>query len=152
MDFLHSLADLEVFEWVEPITVRAQVGDTVVLNCNPPDGLPETSLSSIYWTKGDLGPGEPNSPVHYNERVLADGDGNLFFANVQEEDAKQYMCNAFNTFNHELKVSPVISLVVTGNTSNPAPRRPPTWVYKPPSSLEVLRTKKLKLKCIAEGK
>ena len=150
MDFLYSLAVLQVFPWVEPITVSAQVGEKVVLDCNPPVGVPETSLS-IYWTQGDFGPGEPiNSPVPLNERVLTDGDGNLVFANVQVEDAKNYSCNAPNSFIREVKDSPVISLVV--NTNNPAPIRPPRWVYKPPTSLEVLRTKKLKLKCVAEGK
>ena len=148
--FLHSFAVLEVFPWVEPLTVKAQVGEKVVLDCNPPDGVPETSLS-IYWTQGDFGPGEPiNSPVPLNNRVLADGDGNLVFANVQEEDGKNYMCNAPNTFIREVKTSPVISLVV--NTNNPAGNRAPQWVYKPATSLEVLRTKKLKLKCVAEGK
>ena len=74
----------------------------------------------------------------------------MVFANVQEDDGMNYMCNAPNIFIREIETSPVISLVV--NTNNPSGNRAPQWVYKPATSLEVLRTKKLKLKCVAEGK
>ena len=118
------------------------------MRCDPPSGVPPSYIN-IYWSYGDPGTA-PRTPVEYDDRILQDQDGNLVFANIQTRDEYDYMCNVPNTFVGEVKTSPVIELTV--NTNRPAPNRGPTWVYKPPLTTEVLRTKTLELKCIAEGK
>ena len=135
---------MDAFSWTDTRTVTAQVGEQVVLDCRPPNGVPP-SYQSIYWTTGI-----PPQPILNTDRVLQDVYGNLVFANAQPGDSKDYKCNAPNSFIGEVKTSPNIQLVVL--TNDPAPNRGPSLVYNPPIEMEVLRTKTLKLKCIAEGK
>ncbi|XP_072025033.1 neuronal cell adhesion molecule-like [Amphiura filiformis] len=144
-----SIAFLDAFSWVERKIDSYQIGEKVVLNCDPPNGVP-SPYPAIYWTFGMPGdPKGPRNPVVYSDRVLQDVQGNLVFANIQEQDSRDYVCNVPNAYIGEVKTSPIFE--VTVNTNRPAPTRGPSWVYKPPQSKEVLRTKILQLKCIAEG-
>ncbi|KAI5612378.1 neural cell adhesion molecule L1-like protein precursor, partial [Silurus asotus] len=68
-------------EIIEPAVVK--VGDSVVLECNPPNGIPPRQL---YWMTIDL------QHIDQDERVSMGLNGNLYFSNVQEKDSRSNYC------------------------------------------------------------
>uniref|UniRef100_A0A8D2LWW6 Neural cell adhesion molecule L1-like protein n=1 Tax=Varanus komodoensis TaxID=61221 RepID=A0A8D2LWW6_VARKO len=68
-------------EKIDPIDVEH--GDAMVLHCNPPKGIPPLH---IYWMNIDL------QHIPQDERVSMSLKGDLFFANVEENDSRSDYC------------------------------------------------------------
>ncbi|KAM8930742.1 neural cell adhesion molecule L1-like protein [Pelodytes ibericus] len=120
--------------------VVAEEGDSVVLRCDPPQGL---SPIHIYWMTLDL--------VHIpqDERVSVGQDGNLYFANVKTTDNRtDYCCfAAFPVLRTMVQKMPMTLSVHTSNSFN---EREPN-ILTPHGPITVLKGDVLTLECIAEG-
>ncbi|KAJ6668265.1 hypothetical protein lerEdw1_015642 [Lerista edwardsae] len=68
-------------EMIDPIEVEH--GDSMVLPCNPPKGIPPLH---IYWMNIDL------QHIPQDERVSMSLKGDLYFANVDENDSRSDYC------------------------------------------------------------
>uniref|UniRef100_A0A8C9SLU5 Neural cell adhesion molecule L1 n=1 Tax=Scleropages formosus TaxID=113540 RepID=A0A8C9SLU5_SCLFO len=68
-------------EKIDPIVVED--GQSVVLECNPPSGIPPRT---IYWMTIGL------KQIEQNQRVSTGLDGNLYFSNTLEEDSREDYC------------------------------------------------------------
>uniref|UniRef100_A0A8B9TND2 Neural cell adhesion molecule L1-like protein n=1 Tax=Anas platyrhynchos TaxID=8839 RepID=A0A8B9TND2_ANAPL len=68
-------------EKIEPLDVEH--GDSVILHCNPPKGIPPLH---IYWMNIDL------QHIPQDERVSMSLKGDLYFANVEENDSRSDYC------------------------------------------------------------
>lgn len=68
-------------EKIEPLDVEH--GDSVILHCNPPKGIPPLH---IYWMNIDL------QHIPQDERVSMSLKGDLYFANVEESDSRSDYC------------------------------------------------------------
>ncbi|XP_032066487.1 neural cell adhesion molecule L1-like protein [Thamnophis elegans] len=68
-------------EKIDPIDVEH--GDAMVLRCNPPKGIPPLH---IYWMNIDL------QHIPQDERVSMGLNGDLYFANVDENDSRSDYC------------------------------------------------------------
>ncbi|ETE69382.1 Neural cell adhesion molecule L1-like protein, partial [Ophiophagus hannah] len=68
-------------EKIDPIDIEH--GDAMVLHCNPPKGIPPLH---IYWMNIDL------QHIPQDERVSMGLNGDLYFANVDENDSRSDYC------------------------------------------------------------
>ncbi|XP_049717964.1 neural cell adhesion molecule L1-like protein isoform X2 [Elephas maximus indicus] len=68
-------------EKINPLEVEE--GDSIVLPCNPPKGLPPLH---IYWMNIEL------EHIEQDERVYMSQKGDLYFANVEEKDSRNDYC------------------------------------------------------------
>ncbi|XP_030064382.1 neural cell adhesion molecule L1-like protein isoform X2 [Microcaecilia unicolor] len=123
--------------------VVAMEGDSVVLPCNPPTGIPPLH---IYWMTLDV--------VHIpqDDRVSVGLDGNLYFANVEGTDSRSDYCcfAAFTRIRTIVQQMPVNLTVLSANSLKE--RRPNLVVPRDSStSRVVLRGDDLVLECIAEA-
>uniref|UniRef100_A0A8C2JBP3 Neural cell adhesion molecule L1-like protein n=1 Tax=Cyprinus carpio TaxID=7962 RepID=A0A8C2JBP3_CYPCA len=123
---------------IEPAVVTE--GDSVVLECNPPQGIPPWQL---YWmTNGNL------QHIEQNERVSMGLNGNLYFSNTLLSDSHDdYCCFASFSRIRTIVQKPRMVLRV-----NPIQKRKPSILV--PSSHSTTYPKKgeeLELECIAEG-
>uniref|UniRef100_A0A8C2GJR6 Neural cell adhesion molecule L1-like protein n=1 Tax=Cyprinus carpio TaxID=7962 RepID=A0A8C2GJR6_CYPCA len=123
---------------IEPAVVTE--GDSVVLECNPPQGIPPWQL---YWmTNGNL------RHIEQNERVSMGLNGNLYFSNTLVTDSHDdYCCFASFSRIRTIVQKPRMVLRV-----NPIQKRKPSILV--PSSHSTTYLKKgeeLELECIAEG-
>ena len=96
----------------EPDQISAQEGKPLKLSCTPPVSVPEAIISWILASGGEEDDGMDYIPedddedsenilnkVELDERVTMDYDGNLYFANVKEDDEqnqRHYVCMAAN--------------------------------------------------------
>uniref|UniRef100_A0A9J7YAY5 Neural cell adhesion molecule L1-like protein n=1 Tax=Cyprinus carpio carpio TaxID=630221 RepID=A0A9J7YAY5_CYPCA len=125
-------------EKTEPVVVTE--GDSVVLECDPPQGTPPWQM---YWmTNGNL------RHIEQNERVSMGLNGNLYFSNTLVTDSHDdYCCFASFSRIRTIVQKPPMALRV-----KPIQKRKPNILV--PSSHSTTYLKKgeeLELECIAEG-
>lgn len=155
-----SRSPLWTKEKLEPITL--QNGQSLVLPCRPPIGLPPPI---IFWMDNSF------QRLPQSERVSQGLNGDLYFSNVLPEDTREdYICYA--RFNHTQTIQQkqpisvrVISVdelndTIAANLSDTEfygaksnRERPPTFLTPEgnASNKEELRGNVLSLECIAEG-
>ncbi|XP_045683187.1 neuronal cell adhesion molecule isoform X21 [Phyllostomus hastatus] len=155
-----SRSPLWTKEKLEPITLQS--GQSLVLPCRPPVGLPPPI---IFWMDNSF------QRLPQSERVSQGLNGDLYFSNVLPEDTREdYICYA--RFNHtqtiqqkqpiSVKVVSVDELndTIAANLSDTEVygaklnrERPPTFLIPEgnTSNKEELRGNVLSLECIAEG-
>ncbi|XP_039404012.1 neural cell adhesion molecule L1-like protein isoform X6 [Mauremys reevesii] len=147
-------------EKIDPIEV--EYGDAVVLHCNPPRGIPPLH---IYWMNINL------QHIPQDERVSMSLKGDLYFANVEENDSRRdYCCSAaFPRLRTIVQKMPMTLMVTrikrTNDSSSPnaavtkanfIKERKPKILIPPESSgssssVTVIKGGVLLLECIAEG-
>uniref|UniRef100_A0A673J623 Neural cell adhesion molecule L1-like protein n=1 Tax=Sinocyclocheilus rhinocerous TaxID=307959 RepID=A0A673J623_9TELE len=121
-------------EKTEPVVVTE--GDSVVLECNPPQGIPPWQL---YWmTNG--------SSRHFklqNERVSMGLNGNLYFSNTLVSDSRDDYC-CFASFSRIRTIVQKPRLVLRK-------RKPSILVPSSHSTTYIKKGEELELECITEG-
>ncbi|CAN8186268.1 unnamed protein product [Coccothraustes coccothraustes] len=147
-------------EKIEPLDVEH--GDSVILHCNPPKGIPPLH---IYWMNIDL------QHIPQDERVSMSLKGDLYFANVEESDSRSdYCCFAafprLRTIVQKMPMTLKVSRLKHANDSgspnaavtkaNFIKERKPKLLIPPESagtssSVTVIKGGVLLLECIAEG-
>ncbi|XP_071406307.1 neural cell adhesion molecule L1-like protein isoform X1 [Pithys albifrons albifrons] len=147
-------------EKIEPLDVEH--GDSVILHCNPPKGIPPLH---IYWMNIDL------QHIPQDERVSVSLQGDLYFANVEESDSRSdYCCFAafpmLRTIVQKMPMTLKVSRLKHANDSgspnaavtkaNFIKERKPKLLIPPESagsssSVTVIKGGVLLLECIAEG-
>uniref|UniRef100_A0A8C3NEQ4 Neural cell adhesion molecule L1-like protein n=1 Tax=Geospiza parvula TaxID=87175 RepID=A0A8C3NEQ4_GEOPR len=147
-------------EKIEPLDVEH--GDSVILHCNPPKGIPPLH---IYWMNIDL------QHIPQDERVSMSLEGDLYFANVEESDSRSdYCCFAafprLRTIVQKMPMTLKVSRLKHANDSgspnaavtkaNFIKERKPKLLIPPESagsssSVTVIKGGVLLLECIAEG-
>ncbi|XP_003268175.1 neuronal cell adhesion molecule isoform X28 [Nomascus leucogenys] len=136
-----SRSPLWTKEKLEPITLQS--GQSLVLPCRPPIGLPPPI---IFWMDNSF------QRLPQSERVSQGLNGDLYFSNVLPEDTREdYICYA--RFNHTQTIQqkqPISVKVISAKSSR---ERPPTFLTPEgnASNKEELRGNVLSLECIAEG-
>uniref|UniRef100_A0A8I3RT51 Neural cell adhesion molecule L1-like protein n=1 Tax=Canis lupus familiaris TaxID=9615 RepID=A0A8I3RT51_CANLF len=147
-------------EKIDPLEVEE--GDPIVLQCNPPKGLPPLH---IYWMNIEL------EHIEQDERVYMSQKGDLYFANVEEKDSRNdYCCFAafprlrtivqkmpmkltVNSLRHANDSS---SSTEIGSKANSIKQRKPRLLLPPvesgsESTVTILKGDTLLLECFAEG-
>ncbi|NXJ87386.1 NCHL1 protein, partial [Corythaixoides concolor] len=149
-------------EKIEPLDVEH--GDSVILHCNPPKGIPPLH---IYWMNIDL------QHIPQDERVSMSLKGDLYFANVEENDSRSdYCCFAafprLRTIVQKMPMTLKVSRCNKGSKisyltfisfyflANFIKERKPKLLIPPESagsssSVTVIKGGVLLLECIAEG-
>ncbi|KAM9292514.1 neuronal cell adhesion molecule isoform 6-T6 [Morus bassanus] len=136
-----SRSPLWTKEKLEPHQVRE--GDSLVLHCRPPVGLPPPI---IFWMDNAF------QRLHQSERVSQGLNGDLYFSNVQPEDTREdYICYA--RFNHTQTIQQKQPISVKVFSTKPVTEKQPTLLTPTGStSTKVeLRGNVLLLECIAAG-
>ncbi|XP_065406874.1 neural cell adhesion molecule L1-like protein isoform X8 [Chrysemys picta bellii] len=131
-------------EKIEPIEV--EYGDAVVLHCNPPRGIPPLH---IYWMNIDL------QHIPQDERVSMSLKGDLYFANVEENDSRSDYC-CFAAFPRLRTIVQKMPMTLMVTRTNFIKERKPKILIPPESSgssssVTVIKGGVLLLECIAEG-
>ncbi|KAK7809518.1 hypothetical protein U0070_023996 [Myodes glareolus] len=147
-------------EKIEPMDVEE--GDSIVLPCNPPKGLPPLH---IYWMNIEL------EHIEQDERVYMSQKGDLYFANVEEKDSRNdYCCFAafpkLRTIVQKMPMKLTVNSLKHANDSsssteisskaNSIKQRKPKLLLPPAqsgssSTMIVLKGETLLLECFAEG-
>ncbi|KAM8915896.1 neurofascin homolog (chicken) a isoform 2-T8 [Spinachia spinachia] len=152
-----SKAPLWPKEVLEPVVVPE--GNSLVLNCSPPPGLPPPFT---FWMNSAM------TPIPQDKRVSMGLNGDLYFSNVLTKDAyTDYSCNARFLFTHTIQQKNPFTLKVltkepyndtSYNDTDPYGGRKvaeSTPTFLSPSGAEsskmVLRDEQLLLECIAAG-
>ncbi|XP_042648005.1 neuronal cell adhesion molecule isoform X27 [Tyto alba] len=136
-----SRSPLWTKEKLEPNQVRE--GDSLVLHCRPPVGLPPPI---IFWMDNAF------QRLPQSERVSQGLNGDLYFSNVQPEDSREdYICYA--RFNHTQTIQQKQPISVKVFSTKPVTERQPILLTPTGStSTKVeLRGNVLFLECIAAG-
>ncbi|XP_059672315.1 neuronal cell adhesion molecule isoform X23 [Gavia stellata] len=136
-----SRSPLWTKEKLEPNQVRE--GDSLVLHCRPPVGLPPPI---IFWMDNAF------QRLPQSERVSQGLNGDLYFSNVQPEDTREdYICYA--RFNHTQTIQQKQPISVKVFSTKPVMERQPVLLTPTGStSTKVeLRGNVLLLECIAAG-
>ncbi|XP_062977868.1 neural cell adhesion molecule L1-like protein isoform X2 [Elgaria multicarinata webbii] len=130
-------------EKINPIDVEH--GDPMVLLCNPPKGIPPLH---IYWMNIDL------QHIPQDERVSMSLKGDLYFANVDENDSRSDYC-CFAAFPRLRTIVQKMPMTMTVTRSNLIKERKPKLVIPESSGhsseVTVMKGMDLFLECIAEG-
>ncbi|NXF09670.1 NCHL1 protein, partial [Smithornis capensis] len=131
-------------EKIEPLDVEH--GDSVILHCNPPKGIPPLH---IYWMNIDL------QHIPQDERVSMSLQGDLYFANVEESDSRSDYC-CFAAFPRLRTIVQKMPMTLKVSRSNFIKERKPKLLIPPESagsssSVTVIKGGVLLLECIAEG-
>ncbi|XP_010588345.1 neural cell adhesion molecule L1-like protein isoform X2 [Loxodonta africana] len=131
-------------EKINPLEVEE--GDSIVLPCNPPKGLPPLH---IYWMNIEL------EHIEQDERVYMSQKGDLYFANVEEKDSRNDYC-CFAAFPRLRTIVQKMPMKLTVNSSNLIKQRKPRLLLPPTergsrSSEVILKGETLLLECFAEG-
>ncbi|XP_004372754.1 neural cell adhesion molecule L1-like protein isoform X2 [Trichechus manatus latirostris] len=131
-------------EKIDPLEVEE--GDSIVLPCNPPKGLPPLH---IYWMNIEL------EHIEQDERVYMSQKGDLYFANVEEKDSRNDYC-CFAAFPRLRTIVQKMPMKLTVNSSNSIKQRKPRLLLPPTemggqSSVIILKGDTLLLECFAEG-
>ncbi|NXE06852.1 NCHL1 protein, partial [Lophotis ruficrista] len=131
-------------EKIEPLDVEH--GDSVILHCNPPKGIPPLH---IYWMNIDL------QHIPQDERVSMSLKGDLYFANVEENDSRSDYC-CFAAFPRLRTIVQKMPMTLKVSRSNFIKERKPKLLIPPESagsssSVTVIKGGVLLLECIAEG-
>uniref|UniRef100_A0A8C1WFY1 Neural cell adhesion molecule L1-like protein n=1 Tax=Cyprinus carpio TaxID=7962 RepID=A0A8C1WFY1_CYPCA len=132
-------------EIIDPIEVME--GQSVILECNPPKGIPPLQ---IYWMTLSL------QHIEQDERVSVGLNGNLYFSNAIETDSRRdYCCFAAFPRIRTIVQKTAMSVVVKSSTlkSNSLLERKPSLLT--PTGKEshtyLVKGEDLQLECIAEG-
>nr|XP_009509742.1 PREDICTED: neuronal cell adhesion molecule isoform X5 [Phalacrocorax carbo] len=136
-----SRSPLWTKEKLEPHQVRE--GDSLVLHCRPPVGLPPPI---IFWMDNAF------QRLPQSERVSQGLNGDLYFSNVQPEDTREdYICYA--RFNHTQTIQQKQPISVKVFSTKPVTEKQPILLTPTGStSTKVeLRGSVLLLECIAAG-
>ncbi|XP_075600745.1 neuronal cell adhesion molecule isoform X23 [Balearica regulorum gibbericeps] len=136
-----SRSPLWTKEKLEPNQVRE--GDSLVLHCRPPVGLPPPI---IFWMDNAF------QRLPQSERVSQGLNGDLYFSNVQPEDTREdYICYA--RFNHTQTIQQKQPISVKVFSTKPVTERQPILLTPTGSSSTKveLRGNVLLLECIAAG-
>lgn len=126
------------------MSVKAEEGNSIVLNCNPPQSSMEPI---IHWMDWKL------LHIQLSERVVVGKDGSLYFAHLTTEDSRDdYTCNVQYLATRTILAKEPITLTVNPSNSVPRNRRPhmmrPTGAH---STYHTLRGQTLELECIVQG-
>ncbi|CAM4681666.1 unnamed protein product [Leuciscus chuanchicus] len=134
---------------IEPVVVTE--GESAVLECNPPQGIPPWQL---YWMTKDL------RHIEQNERVSMGLNGNLYFSNTLLSDSHDDYC-CFASFSRirtivqkprmVLKVKPINSSQGDDGIISVQERKPNILVPSSHSTTYLKKGEELELECIAEG-
>ncbi|XP_067302752.1 cell adhesion molecule L1-like a isoform X3 [Pseudorasbora parva] len=136
-------------EKTEPVVVTE--GESVVLECNPPQGIPPWQL---YWMTNDL------RHIEQNERVSMGLNGNLYFSNTLVSDSNDdYCCFASFSRIRTIVQKPRMVLRVKSINSNQGEddimsvqkRKPNILVPSSHTTTYLKKEEELELECIAEG-
>uniref|UniRef100_A0A8C1QRX8 Neural cell adhesion molecule L1 n=1 Tax=Cyprinus carpio TaxID=7962 RepID=A0A8C1QRX8_CYPCA len=120
---------------IEPAVVTE--GDSVVLECNPPQGIPPWQL---YWMTNDL------RHIEQNERVSMGLNGNLYFSNTLLSDSHDDYC-CFASFSRIRTIVQKPRMVLRVNPS----MKPSILVPSSHYTTYLKKGEELELECIAEG-
>ncbi|XP_051986233.1 neural cell adhesion molecule L1-like protein isoform X5 [Xyrauchen texanus] len=128
-------------EIIDPIEVME--GQSVVLECNPPKGIPPLQ---IYWMTIGL------QHIEQDERVSVGLNGNLYFSNAIETDSRRDYC-CFAAFPRiRTIVQKTAMSVIVKSTNSLLERKPSLLAPKGTESHTYLvKGEDLQLECIAEG-
>uniref|UniRef100_A0A8C2JCQ4 Neural cell adhesion molecule L1-like protein n=1 Tax=Cyprinus carpio TaxID=7962 RepID=A0A8C2JCQ4_CYPCA len=131
---------------IEPAVVTE--GDSVVLECNPPQGIPPWQL---YWMTNDL------QHIEQNERVSMGLNGNLYFSNTLLSDSHDDYC-CFASFSRIRTIVQKPRMVLRVNPrqgyddiTSVQKRKPSILVPSSHSTTYPKKGEELELECIAEG-
>uniref|UniRef100_A0AAY4DQE8 Neural cell adhesion molecule L1 n=1 Tax=Denticeps clupeoides TaxID=299321 RepID=A0AAY4DQE8_9TELE len=132
-------------EKINPIEVEE--GQSVILECNPPKGIPPLQ---IYWMTIDL------QHIEQDERVSMGLNGNLYFSNALQKDSRRdYCCFASFPRIRTIVQKTAMSVVVKSSAfhTNAILERKPRLLT--PSGVKtythLVKGEDLLLECIAEG-
>ncbi|XP_042571880.1 neuronal cell adhesion molecule-like [Cyprinus carpio] len=128
-------------ERISPII--AQKGQSLILRCRPPAGLPPPI---IFWMDNNF------QRLPQSRRVSQALNGDLFFSNILPEDSRSdYICYARFPHTQTIQQKQPISVRVLDN--KPVDEREPVFMVpsESVSSTVVLRGEILEMECIADG-
>uniref|UniRef100_A0A8C1QG45 Neural cell adhesion molecule L1 n=1 Tax=Cyprinus carpio TaxID=7962 RepID=A0A8C1QG45_CYPCA len=128
-------------ERISPII--AQKGQSLILHCRPPAGLPPPI---IFWMDNNF------QRLPQSRRVSQALNGDLYFSNVQPEDSRSdYICYARFPHTQTIQQKQPISVRVLDN--KPTEERAPVFMVpsESVSSKMVLRGEVLEMECVADG-
>ncbi|XP_051568295.1 neural cell adhesion molecule L1-like protein isoform X3 [Myxocyprinus asiaticus] len=128
-------------EIIDPIEVME--GQSVILECNPPKGIPPLQ---IYWMTIGL------EHIEQDERVSVGLNGNLYFSNAIETDSRRDYC-CFAAFPRIRTIVQKTAMSVIVKSTNSLLERKPSLLM--PKGMEshtyLVKGEDLQLECIAEG-
>ncbi|XP_076870180.1 neural cell adhesion molecule L1-like protein isoform X2 [Brachyhypopomus gauderio] len=141
-------------EKIEPLKVEE--GEPVILECNPPKGIPPLQ---IYWMTIGL------RHIEQDERVSVGLNGNLYFSNAVRTDSRRdYCCFAAFPRIRTIVQKTAMSVLVTNTksvsgtgssrgTANSILKRKPSLMSPPGDQTYtyLVRGQEMLLECIAEG-
>ncbi|XP_030623671.1 cell adhesion molecule L1-like a [Chanos chanos] len=128
-------------EKIDPVVVKE--GESVILECKPPTGVPPRQL---YWMTIGL------QHIEQNERVSMGLDGNLYFSNAQQIDSREDYC-CFASFPNIRTIVQTSPMAVNVQNSSSIQQRRPVLLVPPADQSEthIVKGGELELECIAEG-
>uniref|UniRef100_A0A673G9A4 Neural cell adhesion molecule L1-like protein n=1 Tax=Sinocyclocheilus rhinocerous TaxID=307959 RepID=A0A673G9A4_9TELE len=128
-------------EIIDPIEVME--GQSVILECNPPKGIPPLE---IYWMTIRL------QHIEQDERVSVGLNGNLYFSNAIKTDSRRDYC-CFAAFPRIRTIVQKTAMSVVVKSTNSLLERKPSLLT--PTAKEshtyLMKGEDLQLECIAEG-
>uniref|UniRef100_A0A672NUE6 Neural cell adhesion molecule L1-like protein n=1 Tax=Sinocyclocheilus grahami TaxID=75366 RepID=A0A672NUE6_SINGR len=128
-------------EIIDPIEVME--GQSVILECNPPKGIPPLE---IYWMTIRL------QHIELDERVSVGLNGNLYFSNAIKSDSRRDYC-CFAAFPRIRTIVQKTAMSVMVKSTNSLLERKPSLLT--PTGKEshtyLMKGEDLQLECIAEG-
>ncbi|XP_063767625.1 neural cell adhesion molecule L1-like protein isoform X2 [Eleginops maclovinus] len=135
-------------ETLDPVEVEE--GQPLVLECNPPQGIPPLQ---IYWMTISL------QHIEQDERVHMGLNGDLYFSHAVEKDSRRDYC-CFAAFPRIRTIVQKNAMSVIVKTKNLSPETANAILQRRPSLLspsggesvtQLVKGQDLKLECIAEG-
>ncbi|XDV35449.1 hypothetical protein PO909_005392, partial [Leuciscus waleckii] len=128
-------------EIIDPIEVME--GQSVILECNPPKGIPPLQ---IYWMTIGL------QHIEQDERVSVGLNGNLYFSNAIETDSRRDYC-CFAAFPRIRTIVQKTAMSVVVKSTNSLLERKPRLLMPTgkESNTYLVKGEDLQLECIAEG-
>ncbi|KAM4687213.1 neural cell adhesion molecule L1-like protein, partial [Rhinophrynus dorsalis] len=136
--------DEPTFPNEELAALEVREGDSVVLRCNPPSGIPPVH---IYWMTLDL------LHIPQDERVSVGLDGNLYFSDVKRTDSRPDYC-CFAAFPSIRTIVQKMPMTLEVQSSDIVKERMPKMLSPHSGTsgpVTVLKGEALTLECIPEG-
>lgn len=134
-------------EKIEPKVVNE--GDSVILECNPPKGIPPVQL---YWMTTGL------QHIEQDNRVSMSLNGHLYFSNTVSKDSRSDYC-CFASFSRIRTIVQKTAMVIDVKPLNSSSKEDVDLKRKPnllvpstnQSQVHMVKGEELELECIAEG-
>uniref|UniRef100_I3KBX0 Neural cell adhesion molecule L1 n=1 Tax=Oreochromis niloticus TaxID=8128 RepID=I3KBX0_ORENI len=124
-------------------TKAVNVGQSMVLSCNPPESSPPPS---IHWMNMNL------MHITRSERVTIGLDGKLYFANLMESDKKKdYICHAQYREARTILPATAVSLSVKPSNSVAHGGKPEFFHHRNHSQISALKGNSVTLECLPKG-